>query len=121
LRPACKTRLIRTIFSFILFVASLQSAGATPTIDSKTAKIDSVELHYVAAGRGPMVLLLHGFAETSRMWRPIIPSLAEKFAVIAPDLPGIGDSSSDVSVVDAPKDRPLDSGRKTKRNLGCLD
>jgi pimeloyl-ACP methyl ester carboxylesterase len=36
---------------------------------------------------------LHGFAETSRMWRPIIPTLAEKFTVIAPDLPGIGDSS----------------------------
>src|SRR5205823_14194496 len=34
-----------------------------------------------------------GFAETSRMWRPIIPLLAEKFTVIAPDLPGIGDSS----------------------------
>jgi pimeloyl-ACP methyl ester carboxylesterase len=40
-----------------------------------------------------MVILLHGFAETSRMWRPIIPKLAERFTVIAPDLPGIGDSS----------------------------
>ena len=39
------------------------------------------------------MILLHGFAETSRMWRPIIPSLAEKFTVIAPDLPGIGDSA----------------------------
>src|SRR5207248_11657831 len=33
------------------------------------------------------------FAETSRMWRPLIPLLAEKFTVIAPDLPAIGDSS----------------------------
>lgn len=39
------------------------------------------------------MLLLHGYAETSRMWRPLIPLLAEKFTVIAPDLPGIGDSS----------------------------
>jgi pimeloyl-ACP methyl ester carboxylesterase len=39
------------------------------------------------------VLLLHGYAETSRMWRPLIPRLVEKFTVIAPDLPGIGDSS----------------------------
>jgi len=39
------------------------------------------------------VILLHGFAETSRMWRSIIPLVAEKFTVIAPDLPGIGDSS----------------------------
>ena len=44
-------------------------------------------------GAGPAVILLHGFAETSRMWRPIMPLLAEKFTVIAPDLPGIGDSS----------------------------
>jgi pimeloyl-ACP methyl ester carboxylesterase len=39
------------------------------------------------------VLLLHGYAETSTMWRPVIPTLAEHFTVIAPDLPGIGDSS----------------------------
>jgi pimeloyl-ACP methyl ester carboxylesterase len=51
-------------------------------------------LHYLTAGKGPAtVILLHGFAETSRMWRPLIPLLAEKFTVIAPDLPGIGDSS----------------------------
>jgi len=37
--------------------------------------------------------LLHGYAETSRMWKPIIPVLAERFTVIAPDLPGIGDSA----------------------------
>jgi pimeloyl-ACP methyl ester carboxylesterase len=56
----------------------------------------------LTAGRGPAVILLHGFAETSRMWRPIIPLLAEKFTVIAPDLPGIGDSSipTDKSEID---------------------
>ncbi|RDJ93887.1 alpha/beta fold hydrolase, partial [Lacticaseibacillus rhamnosus] len=43
-------------------------------------------------GHGPAVVLLHGFAETSRMWTPILPVLGEKFTVIAPDLPGIGDS-----------------------------
>jgi pimeloyl-ACP methyl ester carboxylesterase len=36
---------------------------------------------------------LHGYAETSLMWRPIIPLLAEQFTVVAPDLPGIGDSA----------------------------
>jgi pimeloyl-ACP methyl ester carboxylesterase len=36
---------------------------------------------------------LHGYAETSLMWRPIMPLLAERFTVIAPDLPGIGDSA----------------------------
>jgi len=62
------------------------------TIASRTAKVDGVLLHYLTAGRGPAVVLLHGYTQTSRMWRPVIPLLAERFTVIAPDLPGIGDS-----------------------------
>ncbi|MGB9155835.1 MAG: alpha/beta hydrolase [Chthoniobacterales bacterium] len=63
-------------------------------INARDAKIDNMQLHYLTAGNAPAtVILLHGFAETSRMWRPIIPLLAQKFTVIAPDLPGIGDSS----------------------------
>jgi pimeloyl-ACP methyl ester carboxylesterase len=62
-------------------------------VRSKTATLEGVKLHYLTAGQGPAVLLLHGYTQTSRMWRPIIPQLAEKFTVIAPDLPGIGDSS----------------------------
>jgi pimeloyl-ACP methyl ester carboxylesterase len=46
------------------------------------------------------VILLHGYAETSRMWRPIIPLLAEKLTAIAPDLPGIGNSSIPMSGLD---------------------
>jgi pimeloyl-ACP methyl ester carboxylesterase len=60
--------------------------------ESRTADAGGVKLHYLTAGRGPAVILLHGYAETSRMWRPLIPRLAEKFTVIAPDLPGIGHS-----------------------------
>ena len=84
---------MRKIFCLIAVLVCPGSAYAEPQIDSRTAKIDNVELHYLTAGHGPAVILLHGFAETSRMWRPIIPLLAEKFTVIAPDLPGIGDSS----------------------------
>jgi pimeloyl-ACP methyl ester carboxylesterase len=47
----------------------------------------------MVAGKGTPLILLHGYAETSLMWKPIIPKLAERFMVIAPDLPGIGDSS----------------------------
>ena len=65
----------------------------TETISSRSANIGGVELHYLAAGKGPAVVLLHGYAETSLMWRPIIPTLAERFTVVAPDLPGIGDSA----------------------------
>jgi pimeloyl-ACP methyl ester carboxylesterase len=61
-------------------------------IASRTAEIEGATLHYLTAGSGTPLLLLHGYAETSRMWRPIIPALARRFTVIAPDLPGIGDS-----------------------------
>jgi len=63
------------------------------TIASRTLEIDGVELHYLTSGQGPALILLHGYAETSLMWRPIMPLLAERFTVIAPDLPGIGDSA----------------------------
>ncbi len=59
---------------------------------SRSATVDGIRLHYLIAGHGPAVILLHGYTQTSRMWNPIIPLLAEKFTVIAPDLPGIGDS-----------------------------
>lgn len=61
-------------------------------MESRIAEAGGAKLHYLMAGRGPAVILLHGYAETSRMWRPLIPRLADKFTVIAPDLPGIGDS-----------------------------
>ncbi|HTF68520.1 MAG TPA: alpha/beta hydrolase [Edaphobacter sp.] len=61
-------------------------------IVSRTAEIGGAKLHYLTAGSGTPLILLHGYAETSRMWKPIIPVLAQRFTVIAPDLPGIGDS-----------------------------
>jgi pimeloyl-ACP methyl ester carboxylesterase len=62
------------------------------TFVSRTAEIDGVKLRYTTGGHAPALILLHGYAETSRMWTPILPLLGEKFTVIAPDLPGIGDS-----------------------------
>jgi len=58
-----------------------QSGGGIAT---RTAEIDGLRIHYLIAGHGPAVILLHGYAETSL--------LANRFTVIAPDLPGIGDS-----------------------------
>lgn len=66
--------------------------ASTAGIASRDAVVRGVKLHYLTAGHGPAIVLIHGYAETSRMWRPIIPLLAQKFTVIAPDLPGIGDS-----------------------------
>ncbi len=67
---------------------------------SRTAEIEGVKLHYLTAGSGTPLILLHGYAETSRMWQPIIPLLADRFTVIAPDLPGIGDSDIPASGLD---------------------
>ena len=76
-----------------LFTAIATEAHQAPlAIASRSAEVDGVKLHYLTAGHGPAVILLHGYTQTSRMWRPIMPLLAEKFTVIAPDLPGIGDS-----------------------------
>ncbi len=66
--------------------------AADKAITSHMVEIKGLKLHYLTAGRGPSLILLHGYAETSLMWKPIIPLLAERFTVIAPDLPGIGDS-----------------------------
>src|SRR5262245_8848951 len=73
------------------FATALPQAR-TVAIDSRFADIEGVRLHYLAAGSGPTVILLHGYTQSSRMWRPLIPKLVGKFSVIAPDLPGIGDS-----------------------------
>ena len=84
---------VRLLCIFALPAAKVSAQAPETSIESRTAKIDNVQLHYLTAGKGPAVLLVHGYAETSRMWRPIIPILAKRFTVIAPDLPGIGESS----------------------------
>ena len=73
-------------------VARAASAEGAGVILARDTEVEGVKLHYLTSGHGPAVILLHGYTQTSRMWRPIIPKLAEKFTVIAPDLPGIGDS-----------------------------
>ena len=77
------------VFGFLVVL----SARAEVAIASRDAEVDGVRLHYLTAGQGTALILVHGYAETSRMWKPIIPLLAERFMVIAPDLPGIGDSA----------------------------
>jgi pimeloyl-ACP methyl ester carboxylesterase len=73
-------------------LATAQTPSAVKGIASRDAVVEGAKIHYLTAGHGPTVILLHGYTQTSRMWKPIIPQLAAKFTVIAPDLPGIGDS-----------------------------
>src|SRR5881275_915735 len=85
-----------TAFGMLLLGAAMPrtASAAMPdkTAVSRTAEIHGVRFHYLTAGHGAPVILLHGYAETSLMWRPITPLLAKRFTVIALDLPGIGDS-----------------------------
>jgi pimeloyl-ACP methyl ester carboxylesterase len=64
-----------------------------PTQD-RFANVNGVRLHYLIAGAGEPVMLLHGYAETSHMWRPLMAVLAKTHTVVAPDLRGAGQSST---------------------------
>jgi pimeloyl-ACP methyl ester carboxylesterase len=79
--------------ALLLCTAISAGAWAAEPIAARQAEVQGVKLHYLTSGHGAPLLLLHGYAETSLMWRPLMPSLAQRFTVIAPDLPGIGDSA----------------------------
>jgi pimeloyl-ACP methyl ester carboxylesterase len=66
---------------------------AQTAFEHHTARVNDVTLHYVICGQGDPVVLLHGWPQTWYEWRKIMPALAERYTVIAPDMRGLGDSS----------------------------
>lgn len=62
-------------------------------LSSHFADLDGVSLHYLRAGAGDPVVLVHGIPQTSHEWRYVMPRLADRYTVIAPDLRGLGDST----------------------------
>jgi pimeloyl-ACP methyl ester carboxylesterase len=62
-------------------------------IEGRFADVNGIRLHYLVAGEGDPAILLHGYAQTSHMWRPLIVQLAKTHTVLAPDLRGFGESS----------------------------
>jgi pimeloyl-ACP methyl ester carboxylesterase len=56
------------------------------------AMVNGVRLHYLTAGSGEPLLLLHGVPKTSYYWRKVLPLLTPHYTVVAPDLRGFGDS-----------------------------
>ena len=70
-----------------------RATRAAVAIKSRFAKVNGIRLHYLAAGAGEPVILLHGYAQNSHMWRPLIAELAKTRTVIAPDLRGFGQSA----------------------------
>ncbi len=72
----------------------LQDVAPTQT-RHQTVEVDGLTIFYREAGPAdaPTVLLLHGFPTSSQMFRNLIPALADRFHVVAPDYPGFGGSS----------------------------
>src|SRR5437899_5403590 len=78
----------------VLIAASpLRAAGLGAGFKSQSVPVDGGTLSVTVGGSGPPVVLIHGYAESSRMWKPLAKVLVPRFTVIAPDLPGIGASS----------------------------
>ena len=77
--------------AFLAVTSSTVWADTPPA--SRTADVDGIKFHYLTAGTGEPLLLVHGYAQSSHMWSAAIPQLAKRFKVIAPDLPGFGDST----------------------------
>ena len=71
------------------------AADPLPKVHYKTAKVGDLDIFYREAGPkdAPTILLLHGFPTSSQMFRNLIPALADKYHVVAPDYPGFGQSS----------------------------
>ena len=72
--------------------AVTDSEGAAPW-SHHAAFVNGQRIHYVRAGEGEPLVLLHGWPQTWYQWRKVIPALAEHYTVIAPDLRGFGESS----------------------------
>ena len=77
-------------------------AGAAAAVEGHDATVNGVKLHYLQAGQGSEtpVVLLHGYAETSHMWLPLVPKLDDRRIVIAVDLRGAGSSDKPASGYD---------------------
>jgi pimeloyl-ACP methyl ester carboxylesterase len=86
------------VLSVILFAASLvvafpAAAQAPAKIESRFAVANGLKMHYLVAGKGAPVILMHGYAQNSHMWRPLMQELGKTNLVIAPDLRGFGDTA----------------------------
>lgn len=84
----------------LLAMVTPASAQDKSGIQSRFADVNGVRIHYLIAGKGDSVFLLHGYAQNSHMWRPLIAELSRTRTVIAPDLRGFGQSAKPVTGYD---------------------
>jgi pimeloyl-ACP methyl ester carboxylesterase len=75
---------------------TIPKGAAMSTIRYRTQRVGDVDVFYREAGPlgAPVILLLHGFPTSSHMFRDLIPALADTYHVIAPDLPGFGQTKA---------------------------
>ena len=66
---------------------------AEAAITHHYANLPGVRIHYAACGSGTPLILIHGWPQTWYEWRRLMPILADRFAIVAPDMRGLGDSS----------------------------
>jgi pimeloyl-ACP methyl ester carboxylesterase len=92
----------RTLYisAAIIALTTCLPVHAQKRIEDRFGNVNEVRLHYLIAGKGNPVILLHGYAENSHMWRPLMVELAKSHTVIAPDLRGFGQSSKPVTSYD---------------------
>lgn len=94
------SRSLQWLCALILAAVVGSTHAAADAVTTADAVVNGVRMHYRIAGKGPAVVLLHGYAQTSHMWMPLIPVLAANHTVIAPDLRGAGGSERTASGYD---------------------
>ncbi len=77
----------------LISTASVRAADFGSGFKTRSVAVDGSSVSVTVGGSGPPVVLIHGYAESSRMWKPLAKVLAPRFTVLAPDLPGFGNSS----------------------------
>src|SRR5689334_17881 len=85
---------LKVMFAILPAMPATSAASPGAKIESRFADVNGLRMHYLAAGEhGSPVILLHGYAQNSHMWRPLMAELGKKHRVIAPDLRGFGDTT----------------------------
>ena len=89
----------KVVIAVLAFIGAATAAAVPPSttargIESRFADVNGLWMHYLVAGNdGSPVILLHGYAQNSHMWRPLMKELGKTHRVIAPDLRGFGDTT----------------------------
>jgi pimeloyl-ACP methyl ester carboxylesterase len=86
-------RWIVAVAAMMTWVATQAAVAQEMKIEDRFADVNGIRMHYLVAGKGDPIILMHGYAQNSHMWRPTMRELAKTHLVVAPDLRGFGDTS----------------------------